>query len=101
MTKYEKEIVSTGCVKRIITYMQKYNPNYSDVLIMIMNAAYCITRFCIREGIPGCKKNSRKTSRLTHEAFISYLDWMEGKSPELASRWEFKDDAADGQGAFQ
>ena len=92
MTKEEKLSVNIQCVRSVLSYMNKLNLGYNDMRKIIMHAAYCIVRFCVREGTPGCKKNSRKTSRLTRETFISYLDWTENVKPELAGEWEFKDD---------
>lgn len=74
MTASEKEKIVSKMIKSVDKIAVKNHLSYRDLAIMVLNLAESIVRFCIREGVEGCKKNSRKLNKLTIETFTEYAN---------------------------
>ena len=84
--------------KMIGTFLEKHEFQYKDVIIMLFGITYAWVRLCVREGVPDCKKNSRKCARLTRMYFEEYARYRDSK--ERCSMFEYADDQ-DGQSEVQ
>ena len=98
MTVKEKMDLQLKLSKMIGTFLEKHEFQYKDVIIMLLGITYAWVRFCVREGVPGCKKNSRKCDRLTRMYFEQYARYRDSK--ERCSMFEYADDQ-DGQSEVQ
>ena len=91
MTALEKQKLSNLMAKRITRFINKNCSGvpYRDFIIMVLNQAEVLVRFCVRESIDGCKKNSRKADKVTREMFRSFANVPEKEWLEMLT---FKDD---------
>ena len=98
MTAKEKLDLQLVLSKMIGAFLSKHEFQYKDVIIMLFSITYSWVRFCIREGVPGCKRNSRKCAKWTRMYFEEYVRYCD--SNERCSMWEYADDQ-DGQSDVQ
>ena len=98
MTAKEKMDLQLKLSKMIGTFLEKHEFQRKDVIIMLFGITHAWVRFCIREGVRGCKKNSRKCARLTRMYFDEYIRYRD--SNEHSSMFEYADDQ-DGQSDVQ
>ncbi len=87
MTANEKEKIVSKMIKSVDKIAVKNHLSYRDFSIMVLNLAESIVRFCFREGVEGCKKNSRKVNKLTAQTFIEYAN-----RDTKDDHWWLKDD---------
>ena len=64
--------------------------SYRDGVIIILSIAYVFVRFCVREGLPDGKRNSRRVAKYTRTIIEAFLDEQEGKG--LAGFYTLQDD---------
>lgn len=74
MTAKEKEQIQTWMIKSVFKIAEGRELKYKDLVIMVLNLAACVMRYCFREGVEGCKKNSRKLNKLTIQTFTEYAN---------------------------
>ena len=74
MTASEKEKICIKMIKSVDKIAVKNHLSYRDLAIMVLNIAECFVRFCIREGMEGCKKNSRKVNKMTVQTYTEYAN---------------------------
>ena len=84
--------------KMIGTFLEKHEFQRKDVIIMLFGITYAWVRLCVREGVPGCKKNNRKCAKLTRMYFEEYVRYRDSK--ERCSMFEYTGDE-DGQSDIQ
>ena len=98
MTAKEKMDLQLKLSKMIGTFLEKHEFQYKDVIIMLFGITYAWVRLCVREGVPGCKKNSRLCTKVTRMYFEEYVRYRDSK--ERCSMFEYADDE-DGQSQVQ
>ena len=98
MTAKEKMDLQLKLSKMIGTFLEKHEFQRKDVIIMLLGITYAWVRFCVREGVPGCKKDSRKSRKFTRMYFEEYVRYRD--SNVRCSMWEYIDDQ-DGQSEVQ
>ena len=98
MTAKEKMDLQLKLSKMIGTFLEKHELQYKDVIIMLFGITYAWVQLCIREGVRGCKKNSRRCARLTGLYFDEYVRYRDSK--KRCSMFEYADDQ-DGQSDIQ
>ena len=98
MTAKEKMGLQLQLSKMIGTFLEKHEFKRKDVIIMLLGITYAWVRFCVREGVPGCKKNSRKCAKVTRMYFEQYARYRD--SNVRCSKFEYTDDQ-DGQSEVQ
>ena len=84
--------------KMIGTFLEKHEFQRKDVIIMLLGITYAWVRFCVREGVPDCKKNSRLCAMFTRMYFEQYIRYRDSK--EHCSMFVYADDQ-DGQSEVQ
>ena len=90
MTAKEKMDLQLKLSKMIGTFLEKHEFQYKDVIIMIFGITYAWVRLCVREGVPGCKKNSCKCAKLTRMYFEQYTRYRDSK--ERCSMFVYADE---------
>ena len=90
MKATEKEKISIQMIKAVDRIATKNELKRSDYVKMVLGLAECIVRFCVREGVAGCKKNSRKVTKITRETFIAFIE-----RDYKDDSWWLKDDEED------
>ena len=98
MTAKEKMALQLKLSKMIGTFLEKHEFKRKDVIIMLLGITYAWVRLCVREGVPGCKKNSRLCAKKTHMYFEQYVRYRD--SNEHLSVFDYADDQ-DGQSEVQ
>ena len=98
MTAKEKMDLQLKLSKMIGTFLEKHEFQRKDVIIMLLGITYAWVRFCVREGVPGCKKDSRKSRKFTRMYFEEYVRYRD--SNVRCSKFEYADDQ-DGQSEVQ
>ena len=90
MTATEKVKIEFMMIKSVDRIATKNGLKYRDFVIMVLNLAECLIRFCVREGIPGCKRNSRKVKNIVKQTFIDFANRSKDEKG-----WWLKDDKED------
>ena len=98
MTAKEKMALQLKLSKMIGTFVEKHEFKRKDVITMLFGITYAWVRFCVREGVVGCRKNSRKCARLTRMYFEEYVRYRD--SNVHLSVFDYADDE-DGQSEVQ
>ena len=98
MTAKEKMDLQLKLSKMIGTFLEKHEFQYKDVIIMLFGITYAWVRLCVREGVPGCKKNLYQCAKWTRMYFEEYARYRDSK--ERCSMFEYADDQ-DGQSQVQ
>ena len=98
MTAKEKMDLQLKLSKMIGTFLEKHEFQYKDVIIMLFGITYAWVRLCVREGVPGCKKNLYQCAKWTRMYFEEYVRSRD--SNVRCSKFEYADDQ-DGQSEVQ
>ena len=98
MTAKEKMDLQLKLSKMIGTFLEKHEFQRKDVIIMLFGITYAWVRLCIREGVVGCRKNSRLCAKVTRMYFEEYVRYRD--SNVRCSKFEYADDQ-DGQSEVQ
>ena len=91
MKAIEKNLIQLKLMKTILKFIDKNAKGlpYRDFIAILFAVTNSLVRFCLREGRPDLKRNSRKIKREADELFRA---WADASDQERSKALTFKDD---------